>query len=279
MIVQVFSDIHLEHYDNFDFDIFKPKAKILFLVGDIGHIEHDLYKKFIDYVSNNWEYIYIVLGNHEFYSTKYTYEELYDMYDDFFLQYSNVMLVTEGYEYKISDDVYIIGGVGWTTLINNYENADIEYLCKYHGFNNLYKKNFNDFNYIKKDKNNTMDVEYFNNNSKNSKSLLLESINEIKSNNENSKIILLTHFPYGKHSLTSSPKYHKDNFMRKKYFCNGDDDNINMNIINNCDILIAGHTHYSYDFTKDGKRYISNQMGYDLDENGNFDISKVYSLL
>lgn len=285
MEVQVFSDLHLENWDDFNFEIFKPKTKLLFLAGDIGHIKDNLYKKFMDYVSYNWEYIYVVLGNHEFYNdfdTNYTYEELYDEYENFFLEYPNIVLVTEGYEYKIPENIakntYIIGGIGWPTLINDYKDADLEYLCGYHGFDNFYKQHFNDFNFIKKDKDNCIDVKYFNTNSEMSKSLLLESINILRELDDCNKIILLTHFPYGDHSLTSSSKFHNDHFMKKQYFCNSYKNEINKNIIDNCDILIAGHTHYSYDFTKDGKRYISNQMGYSSDRDSCFYEEEIFTL-
>ena len=280
MEVQVFSDLHLENWDDFNFEIFKPKTKLLFLAGDIGHIKDNLYKKFMDYVSDNWEYIYVVLGNHEFYNdfeTNYTYEELYDEYDNFFLEYLNIVLVTEGYEYKIPETIakntYIVGGIGFPQL----ECSDDSLIVGYNDYDHFYKQNFNDFNCIWQDKNKKMTIKYFNELALMSKTLLLESIQEL-SKQKDKKVILFTHFPYGLHSLTSSSKYHNDGELRKAYFCNSYDNPTNKNIIDNCDIFIAGHTHYSYDFTKDGKRYISNQMGYSSDRDSCFYEEEVFTL-
>jgi hypothetical protein len=266
---QLLSDIHLEKYEEFNYtDLIKPIEPVLFLAGDIGHIKHKLYKSFIDYVSNNWEIVYIVLGNHEFYieddKTIYTYEELYDMYENFFLEYPNIILVTEGYEYKINlnytngKNIYIIGGIGFPTLETNineigecYYNSDI-----------YYRENFNDFNFIYKTKTKKIDVEYFNSLSRTSKSLLIESINELSKLEEEYSIILLTHFPYGIHSLTSSSKFHNDDKLRQYYFCNSIDNGINRIIINSAKLLIAGHTHYSYKFIYNDAKYVSNQLGH-----------------
>ena len=215
MKFQVFSDLHLENYSNHTFKCFEPITPILFLAGDIGHIEEDLYKKFMDYVSENWEYVYVVLGNHEFYNDyyadteyKYSYEELFDMYEDFFLEYSNIVLVTEGNYYKINDkytdgeDIYIIGGTGFPKL----ECSDDSLIVGYHDYDHFYKQIFNDFRCIWQDKDKKMTIKYFNELALMSKTLLLESIQELK----NKKKILFTHFPYGLHSLTSSSKYHND---------------------------------------------------------------------
>jgi predicted MPP superfamily phosphohydrolase len=290
---QLISDIHLENYEKLDFTkLIKPVEPVLFLAGDIGHINTKIYKDFMNYVSENWDVIYIVLGNHEFYSNGYgkvyTYNELYEMYEDFFLSYPNIILVSEGYEYKINpkytnnETIYIIGGIGIPTLEDNIKLLGEEY----YNANDYYKQEFNDFNniYIDDKRNNDkwdkdqvnnnnklITVEYFNNLSKISKSLLIESINELsklkEENGDKSTIILLTHYPYGIHSLTSSSQFHQDSDIRKKYFCNDINNPINRTIINSANLLIAGHTHYSYDFTYNNAKYISNQYGY-CNQNG-----------
>jgi predicted MPP superfamily phosphohydrolase len=270
---QLISDIHLEKYEEINYkDLIKPIEPILFLAGDIGYIKNKLYKNFMDYVSNNWEVVYVVLGNHEFYieddKNIYTYEELYDMYENLILEYANVILVTEGYEYKINlkytngKNIYIIGGVGFPMLDTNVDEC-------YYNSNIYYKEKLNDFNFIYKNKSEKIDVEYFNNLSINSKTLLIESIHELSKLEEEYSIILLTHFPYGIHSLTSSSKYHNDDTIIKKYFCNNINNEINRIIINSAKLLIAGHTHHSYDFIYNDAKYVSNQLGYKKENNLN----------
>lgn len=281
---QLISDIHLENYEHLKFtELIKPQEPVLFLAGDIGHINKKLYKDFIDYVSNNWDIVYVILGNHEFYikedDTIYTYDELYDMYEELFLEYTNVVFVTEGYEYKINpkytngENIYIIGGIGIPTL-----ETDIKIIGEdYYNINDYYRQEFNDFNYIYKTKTEKLDIEYFNNLSKLYKSMLIESINELSKKTEDYSIILLTHFPYGTHSLTSSSKFHQDSEIRKYYFCNSNIDPINRIIINSANLLIAGHTHYSYEFTYNNAKYISNQYGYCEKEKSGFIAKKSFN--
>ncbi|WP_430814055.1 metallophosphoesterase [Carboxylicivirga sp. RSCT41] len=71
MIVQYYSDLHLEFPKNKAFLKENPipiKGDILILAGDIVPIvvleEHD---DFWDFLSNNFQYVYWVPGNHEFY--------------------------------------------------------------------------------------------------------------------------------------------------------------------------------------------------------------------
>jgi predicted MPP superfamily phosphohydrolase len=290
---QVISDIHLENYDKINIpDLIKPLSEVLFLAGDIGHIENKLYTKFMNYVSENWEIIYVVLGNHEFYCNSnkiYTYDEMYEMYENFFLNYPNIILVTEGYTYKINkkytngNNIYIIGGIGIPTLEDKIKNIGEDYF----NIDLYYKTKFNDFNYIymsdkddilnKKNNKKLISTEYFNNLSNISKQLLIESINELSKLDEEYSTILLTHFPYGKHILTSSSKFSNDSEIKKAYFCNSNSEPINRSIINSVNLLIAGHTHYSYEFTYNGSKYISNQFGYKYDKQNNYDSSKVFN--
>jgi predicted phosphodiesterase len=72
--IQYVSDIHLETYSNtettnkFFEKILKPSANILALCGDIGYPETPLYEPFLLYCSINFEHIFYVAGNHEYYN-------------------------------------------------------------------------------------------------------------------------------------------------------------------------------------------------------------------
>ncbi|MDD5570684.1 MAG: metallophosphoesterase [Bacteroidales bacterium] len=71
MKIQYCSDLHLEFTQNNDFlkrNPLIPKGDILLLAGDIIPL-HDKYLKhsFFDYISDNFEQIYWVAGNHEFF--------------------------------------------------------------------------------------------------------------------------------------------------------------------------------------------------------------------
>lgn len=64
MIVQIYSDIHLEFYKSYP--KIEKKAKVLILAGDIGKINNNIYTEFMAYINKTWEKTFYVLGNHEF---------------------------------------------------------------------------------------------------------------------------------------------------------------------------------------------------------------------
>lgn len=67
---QILSDLHLEvlqQYDQFDVP---PKAPFLVLAGDIGRlIDYDTYHSFLTRQCEQFQRVFLVLGNHEFYGT------------------------------------------------------------------------------------------------------------------------------------------------------------------------------------------------------------------
>jgi hypothetical protein len=69
--IQYASDLHLEFFQKIAFDmILKPVAPLLALAGDVGRPADPLYRDFLAYCSQNWEDVFIVAGNHEFYNKK-----------------------------------------------------------------------------------------------------------------------------------------------------------------------------------------------------------------
>lgn len=131
MKVQIISDIHLEMYSN-SFRDFKSIIKkddecnILFMAGDIGHLEHETFKPFLDYVSSNWEDVYYVLGNHEFYqinkkqSDIIPMENLQLLYSSIIDEYPNILLFDEKNNFThIWDETnntlyFVYGNTAWT---------------------------------------------------------------------------------------------------------------------------------------------------------------------
>ena len=71
MIIQYCSDLHLEFQENKNFlkqFPIKPIGEILLLAGDI--LPFTLHKQaceFIDFVADNFEAVYWIPGNHEYY--------------------------------------------------------------------------------------------------------------------------------------------------------------------------------------------------------------------
>lgn len=80
---QCVSDLHLEFEENFNYFVNQryglvPKGDVLIVAGDLAYLQiddvgmryNDDVMKFIDVLSDNWKYVYIVPGNHEFYGEK-----------------------------------------------------------------------------------------------------------------------------------------------------------------------------------------------------------------
>jgi predicted phosphodiesterase len=282
MKVQIISDIHLEFYkdsfNNFSSIIKKdPECDILFLAGDIGHIECKIYKPFLQYVSDNWEEIYYVLGNHEFYQINNnidkikSYEKLLEYYDALMLEYWNIHLLTEKnndihhiFDKKNGTLYFILGNIGWS-----FANINTIPYCR---------QPLNDYNYIYTSINNRK--LYINNEWMLNKHIeclkninlslteklkfeKIQSIEDIYAENVNEvKFICLTHFPFADYEKVSlqNKKYNLYNDPLKPYFCNYYDKY--KKYLEFYDILIAGHTHYSYNYKNNNVRFISNQKGY-----------------
>ncbi len=67
--VQYASDLHLEIRGGPFQSILTPVAPVLALAGDIGRPDLPEYRNFLTYCSNNWEQVFVVAGNHEFYNS------------------------------------------------------------------------------------------------------------------------------------------------------------------------------------------------------------------
>lgn len=67
--IQYVSDLHLEFYEKAVFPLLvKPNARYLALAGDIGQPTSPVFHSFLSYVSGNWDRVFYVPGNHEYYA-------------------------------------------------------------------------------------------------------------------------------------------------------------------------------------------------------------------
>jgi len=81
--LQIVSDLHLEFSPKFD--IIKPRASILCLLGDICPVgtpsDFKTFLQFLDYVHPKFKKIIHVPGNHEYYSSSYSGKKLENCYE------------------------------------------------------------------------------------------------------------------------------------------------------------------------------------------------------
>lgn len=121
MKIQIISDIHLEQRKIFP--RIKPLCDYLFLAGDIGKINNKLYDEFLHYCSDNWKLVFYVLGNHEFYHNKKTYDILYEGYIDTFnniLLLNNQICHLEGFQ--------ILGCILWSDSCVTFGLNDFKHI-------------------------------------------------------------------------------------------------------------------------------------------------------
>lgn len=220
--MQFISDIHLE-YLSYIPDI-AITSKNLCLIGDIGHPGTKIYDDFIQQCSSRYENVFMVYGNHEFFSTLSGRKKIIEPFNlriecarrlprnVYFLNDSCVYLNINTNKVKLTlpinteeDYIKIIGSTLWSELddkSSNFKSIYIDLNTKF---------TFND------------QVKLFNK----SKSYILNEINC----NKNIKCILISH--YGTHRLCVI------NSIDNK-------DTNNIDEISNCENLIAclnGHTH------------------------------------
>lgn len=240
---QYISDIHLEYLIHIPY--IKKTTEHIFLVGDIGHPGTMLFDKFITYCSNIYKTVFIVYGNHEYYSV---------------LRGKNKKIETmkqrEEYAKNFPKNVYFLNN---SCVYFDKNNKTVKYkLDKFDDKSSFIKiigstlwsnkdKKANNFKNIFVEPNQLLTFEYESNLYENSKNYIL---NEIKS--EKIECILLTHYSthtscIGKYILHKDANHINELFTNKNLLC-----------------CINGHTHTSINTTLAGTtiKLLSNCYGY-----------------
>lgn len=239
MKIQVFSDLHLEFCKTYP--RIKPYADYLFLVGDIGKISDENYREYIQYCSENWKRVFVVLGNHEFYHSKKSLYKLLDAYKEFYNTFDNVELLEK--EATTLKEYRILGLTFWSYIEDEYDSI---INCT----KNIKQTVAYDDGRIRTQKIGT----------KSYNALHKESTKWLQDNyNASVKTIILTHHPLTQKN-TLQKQFIQENHTvgRMNVFSTQFDFQPKEKLV-----CISGHTHYSHDFVDDnGVRYISNQLGY-----------------
>jgi predicted phosphodiesterase len=252
MKIQVFSDLHLEFRKNYLFPKIKPLADYLFLAGDIGKLNIPNYQQFFDYCSKNWKHTICILGNHEYYHCTKSIFELKTEYQNFFKQFDNISLLDNEYIY-LNSDIVVYGTTLWT-----YPSQES-------------LRRINDFHCILETPTKTLELKTL----ENICDIEHESLKKFNQEFANKNIykILITHFPIVQTNV-SHPKYNIQPLYLKNYFSSNFFHQLEYPI----DLIISGHTHYSYDFKINSTRFISNQIGYPGETILNFSMNGLFHI-
>jgi len=251
MQFQLYSDIHLEMFNGHKFPKITPKADYLILAGNI---DRKNLENFLDYTSKNWERVFYVLGNHEYYYSSYTFHLLKDKYKNLCNKFHNVHLCDNSYH--IIDDIIIYGFTAWTKpIFKTSEEACLE---------------LNDYNEIRTFHDRTItigEIAIISDNDMIKFKQFLEFFYNFKSFKDK-KLMIVTHFPPISGSsdnlnTTSDPIYKNDilqNYFRWNNLCK--EECIPKQYIEKIKVWCSGHTHWNFNFVENNIQYISNQIGY-----------------
>jgi predicted phosphodiesterase len=127
--IQYVSDLHLEHYDKLAFPlVLTPAARYLALAGDIGNPQTDLFRSFIDYTARNWDRVFYVAGNHEYYARRPAQHWRHNPPTDMFEIQKQIKAICKSYSnvhflhhdspsvYLAAENVAVIGSTLWSHI-------------------------------------------------------------------------------------------------------------------------------------------------------------------
>lgn len=239
--IQYVSDIHLEKNE---IPILHHNGDYLVLAGDIGNPFDDIYCEFIEEQSKKYEKVFLIAGNHEYFSHNINATNLHiNMMTNSF-QKKNIHFLNNSV-YDITDNLRIIGSTLWSNMSH---------------LTSLY---ISDFIHITSKPGVYLTIKEYRNMHKISKDFIKQQIDMAK--NDNKQLIVITH--HAPH-ISMLGDIHKDSFNRTAYATDLSDLFIEP-IIG----WISGHTHQSIKTYVNGIPCVSNCYGTSEDEKINFNPS------
>ena len=244
---QLLSDIHLE------FGACKKIIKFadnLILAGDIGYPEHKLFKEFLNNVSNTFNKVFYIAGNHEYYQNWKkgknikinNIEETNNIIKDIISNFNNIYFLDNDF-YDFDNNLRIVGFTLWT-------NIEID------------SKSINDSYQIYLKKKTLINDDYIRELHKKNVSFIENQIKIAKENNK--KLLVVTHHLPSYQLILE--KYKTDTyFAYKSHFASNLDYLMNDTVKAWC----AGHSHGRTQKTINNVPCYVNAFGYpDEDRNG-----------
>jgi Icc-related predicted phosphoesterase len=255
--IQYVSDIHLEMRDPSMISSIPviDDVKNLALCGDIGYPGDERYTRFIDDCASRFKNVFVLYGNHEYYSTKVMVESMTDKkeYAKFFPKnvyfmdnrslfankYTNDVYSALPYNVNPKDYVKIIGTTLWS-------NIDFETSTKLNDYKYIYIDKYRNITWDRVAEMFITNVRYV--------------ANELD-NSRNIECLLLTH--HSPHPV--SAKDGKASVLERGYTTFIPDFYLRKNLV----ACIHGHTHRSINekimFDGHAIKILSNQVGYPME--------------
>jgi prepilin-type processing-associated H-X9-DG protein len=222
---QLFSDLHLEMRDSFP--LIPRVHPIVILAGDIGHIESETFRAFLEYCASTWDHVIFVPGNREFYSETRTFGDLWKAYESLCGSYANVYFL-DGHSVEI-DGVLFFGATMWTPIQPQWEDGR----TRVQSFDQTLKS-WDDFCAL---------------------GIFLERFRTHPDK------VLVTHFPIVREH-TCHEKYDSQPASKKRYFSSNWLRLFPEDLLSGVFKICSGHTHHSFRLRVRSADVWSNQLGY-----------------
>jgi Icc-related predicted phosphoesterase len=221
------------------------KESVLLIAGDLAEKKYmDNHIQLLKKICKKFKFVLFVEGNHENYEWNMSNEYNYSKIAKNFIHLNN-----EAFEIE---NIVIYGGTLWCNL-NELSSLD--------KFN--ISQMISDFRIININDTDKMSIEYMTNLYNKFIEGLIET--QLKVDNENKQLIILSHFAPSIKSVT--PGY--ENSALNPYFCNNLDDLIKSS---NIHTLVHGHVHSSHDYMINNTKILCNPRGYPRELNDTFEL-------
>lgn len=236
---QILSDVHLEMRTTIP--QIPIRAKILALCGDIGYPKSDIYKSFIKWSSENFELVFVITGNHEYYDKKTPMQEIDQMIRDMSREYRNIVFLNKEHKILRSGErrFLIFGATFWTDLTGSF----------------YVKRLLNDYKEItilrsapgeprKRSPVSPIDITAIHKETLNALQKVIDKGNDME-------IVILSHHLPSRKCLPRLDEYSPAYASNLERF-----------LVKSVILWACGHSHSSIDTIFNGVRILSNQMGY-----------------
>lgn len=259
---QVLSDLHLEAPPAYDVYDINPRAPYLALLGDVGYVKDEGFFFFIRKQLTVFRFVFLVLGNHEPYNSKWneTKSNVWRFKSDTDHSFRNgklfgELIILDKVRYDISSTVTILG----CTLFSRVTDDQIERVN--FGMNDFY--HIENWSIGAHQETHRVDLDWLNNE--------VESIARMEPHR---KVIVFTHYCPSTQEKVVDPK-HASSKLSSGFMTN-----LSSEVCWKSEVVklwAFGHTHYNCDFQDPttGKRVFSNQRGYYFSQSTGFDGEKV----
>lgn len=121
MRIRYLSDLHVEfltaeQLDRFLLQIPPGPEEVCVLAGDIGNPFTPNYHKVMQFISKSFKKAFVIAGNHEYYNSTFTIEEINEYLENFLLDFENITFLNNQVEEY--EGILFVGTTLWSKVTN-----------------------------------------------------------------------------------------------------------------------------------------------------------------